>query len=412
MRKFRNKKLATVVVVFLLVFVMAGAFAAFQTILDVRGRVNLFAPTVDAIIANITPLAAPLGTEDAALLNADDPDEIHDTNAAVRGPWLAVIYGNQRFVDRVFLPTVFETAAVTAAQGLANLNDNQTLWGHLGAAGRYGANALEMQRVAWWAWGHQGAGDDTYVDNAPFMRPTMAYVEAGAIANPQSFETLYLDLTFDNFAQFYLFELELANVGVVALEIEEVTIERVDDPETATPIWQIEEAPADSPHTFAERFMLNDGTMHPRWYYLAEEIEDGFAGLVNITVDMDADWVVGPTAFQAAPAIPEAIIWPVNHANGNLVSVGLRFCVTLENWMNFIYEWDAPAWDDSDAWGYDVVGGFNATDADDALVELLEYLVLNALSGTFRIAYTVVPFADDDAVRAPAGVQNFGTVTP
>lgn len=417
MRRFKNKKLATTLVVFLLVFIMAGAFAAFQTILDVRGRVNMYAPTVDAIISDLVPFAAPLGqgTDPGNLSNVADPHSVHDDNAAVRGPWLYTIYSDARFNNRVFAPTIFTDAGLTAAQGLAALNTSQTVWGHLGTGARYGVNDAEQQSVAWWAWGHQYAGADTAIDNAPFMAPDATRVTAGTIVNPSAFETLYLNLTFDNFAQFYVLELELANVGVVALEIDEVEIERVDDPTAVLldPAWVIEGSGI--PHSFPVRPMLQDGEIHPLWALIASDLEDGLAGMFNMTVEIQPTWLPAGSRHalegNTGAAVGYPIIWPVGHTLGNRASVGLRFCVALSNWETFIDAWDSPAW--NDGWADDIVQHWDGgawvdgwpvgTTADDAIEALLDFLLSNALSGTFRIAYTVVPF-DAGVARAPAGV--------
>lgn len=419
MRRFKNKKLATTLVVFLLVFIMAGAFAAFQTILDVRGRVNMYAPTVDAIISNLTPIAAPLG-----LLNdVADPQALPGAptaNAEVRGPWLALApsaYQSMRFEDRNFFEVPWYTAdpsleeEITPAQSLSGLTNLPPAHPWVSAvAGTAGTQRDQARQVAWWAWGHdRDDSADTHVPY-PFVRPARPRVDAASIVDPSLFETLYLNLTFDNFSQFYYFHLELANVGVVPLEVDEVVITRVNNPAAATPAWDIETYPAIAADIEMLRDAAATGVMHPIWATMAGSTiagytvadADGLMGLFNVLVDMDpsghgavSGWVGGTTN---AAIIPVRTADVTNRAN--TIDVGLRFCVALENWEVFL--------DGYETWGPAIVVGFGGAPglSGDALTAaLLDILLDHALSGTFRIEYTVVPFEDVAVGRPPTGVR-------
>jgi len=430
MRKFRNKKLASALVVFLLVFIMAGAFAMFQTILDIRGRVNMYAPTVDAIISNLTPIAAPLG-----LLNeVPDPNGVHtDGNAELRGPWLAdaltpIGVGTDRFNDRVF----FDVPWAGHAGGHLEITQRQSLAGTVnlanvaggwvsGTAATAASQRLIARNAAWWAWGHNGGiGENTEVDDLPFMMPAISRVALATITEPGAFETLYLNLSFDNFAQFYAFNLELANVGVVPLEVVDVTITRVDDPTAEDPAWEVAE---NDPHVAALTEMLQAGTMHPAWEGIlgatgmagqtfnvsggnTYTVDDaaGMMGLVNVTVDMENPYAGGVSGYDVTDNI---VIIPIRDSGalggGNTIDIGLRFCVALENWDVFLDGWEI--------WGDAVVGLFGGTTGltgQELLDELLDILFDNALSGTYQIEYTVVPYADPNMQRHNTGVLPAG----
>jgi hypothetical protein len=523
MRKFKNKKLATAGVIFLLVFIMAGAFAMFQTILDVRGRVNMYAPTVDAIISNLTPVAAPLGL----LADVADPDNYHDSNAEVRGPWLATAPsdGGQtvRFSGRQF----FEVPWTGNIAGVGTIRDEidryQSLAGVINLPGTHpwvsgvAATALAQRdsarRVAWWAWGHDVVNSqDTHVEGA-YVRPAEDRVATAAITEPSLFETLYLNLSFDNFAQFYYFNLELANVGVVPLELVDIEIERVDDPENASPAWEIG----------AQQMLEDDAAialMHPAWaglftagspvgalnfamegqtfnvspytacayvclhtgcgtttgtclnvcanvggcmhthiggcgadtangdpclnecadctevcdhdpmecgcgalseFYTVDSME-GLLGLVNISVDVDPTNALATSGFDAGTG---RVVIPVRDSapagGGNTIDVGLRFCVALENWEVLIANWEFWGIDLLDAFGTAAPGtygdwdayaaGTGAADNQEVLDAILTTIFDLALSGTFRISYTVAPSVDTSVNRPPTGVQPpaFGT---
>lgn len=433
MRKFRNKKLASLLVVFLLVFILSGAFALFQTILDVRGRVNMYAPTIDAIIANLTPVNAPVGwnmtlNEQTGLSVVPDPHGVHTgNNPLVGGPWrgsLDVPVANRttRFDDRVFLPSLGENISDPAA--FANFNERQTVDGVTRLISVAGAvpSCEDQRAIASWAWSWQSTTTDSVDDvlegvNGGYegLRPNPNRVVTGTITNPADFRRLYLDLTFDNFSQFYVFELDLANVGAIDLEVDEIRIERVLDttlPFTAPAVGAPEWSPLD-----AFRWIGGSAPYHvehPRWQELSATIEAGLAQLFNITVDTrtaqsssnDGILLEAPLPGNAGSgaATGQGAITNMRNAN-NTEYVVLRFCVALENWNAFLAGWDR---DDllatfaqgpfrAEGWGADIVGGFppEVESWEDALDYLLDYLFNNALSSTFRISYTVIPYQPD-----------------
>lgn len=423
MKKFyaRNKKLASALVIFALVFMMAGAFALFQTTLDVRGRVNMYIPTVDAIIADLTPVAVPFyeladvvhgGAVTHRLLGPADT-----FNPSVSGPFSA----GSRFDNRVFLPTAWDegndegslggvgswlevdsgiapphrtTAFVPAA--LIALNENQTIYqGFVSAAPEVVQFA---QRIAWWAWAHQGSGVDTAIAGSNFARPTADNVRLGNIITPTNFETLYLNLTFDAFEQFYIFDLELANIGVIPLQIYEVDVVRLGGMSSELP-WEVPGAELPVPAApEVEIFVDALQRLHPAFEDSTTDdyVLDGLLGFVNITVDMEDAWDT-----TAAGGTGAAIIPPVTGVLGaNTVDIGLRFCVNFDNWNWFLRG--------VDVWGGEAIGADPADWADmsedEQIAAVTAFTFNNALSGLFRITYTVVPYTDVNVVRPPAGV--------
>jgi len=490
MRKFRNKKLASALVLFLLVFIMAGAFAAFQAILDVRGRVNMYAPSVDAIIANLHPIAAPLGM----MSEIDDPYGYHNMisdglgglvpagrQPEVGGRWLGMGTGagirTPRYNQRQFLPVPWSTSTPAILPGtqlflddeqtiganLANTPELATDWANTWLATLGPDRRLESRHAAWWAWGHGGSTGNTAVAGVPFGRPGDTQVRTAVITEPTDFQTLYLNLSFDNFDQFYYFNLELANVGVVPLEVENVRIERVPNAAVgvaATGPWDIDGTLPTNPALNALTLMLRDniaqGIMHPEWINLIEGATvtfpdtttydiaqaDGRLGLLDVLVDLDpAELAPGQTnRYGEAPAANDRVLLPVTDltAGSNTAAIGLHFGVVLENWNVFI--------DNFTVWGPGVIDGFNANytaphaaivtapelvsgtpntwavwaaDTDialaladstspeyEALAKAVQDSTFNhALSGTFRISYTVVPLA-------PTGTRPAGGVQP
>lgn len=426
MRKFKNKKLASLLVVFLLVFVMSGAFALFQTILDVRGRVNMFAPAIDAIIANVTPVAAPLGfhaldSAPGGLAVVLDPHGVHDSNPPVGGPWMDGI--TARYNARVFgsslgehIPAVTGGTQFDAWQTLAAMTNRE-----ISPAAAQITPTAAMRAVSSWAWSYQtataGSPDSVLPGADDYLRPNPNRVVVGNIANPADFRRVYLDLTFDNFNQFYVFEVDLANVGNIDLEVTEIEITRVID-DSGDPAPTL---PADASPLSNFRF-LDDGTEHPRWAELSTAINNGLAGLFNITVDASHIFLAAdsadrtssngnillqtpdPTATTTAgPWDTQAYIDDMRAAR-NTEFVTLRFCVALQNWHNFLEDWDVAAW--ASGWGSEVVDGFPAevTDEVEALEYLLNYLFNNALTSTFRITYTVVPYQYAGFPRLDTGV--------
>lgn len=181
MRKFKNKKLFMSIVAFVMVFVMAGAFASFQALLDINARVNMYAPTVDAIISTFSNTVQPLP---------------HGVPGAVDNPQFRAGGPGTRFPDRQIM-------ALPPAD-----------WATVGAGSAWAFR---------WANPGMAAGGAGGVGSAP----DSGFVQAGTIPNVQDYQTVYVVVNFDNFEQTYEFNFRLANVGVVPLTVTDYDIEHV-----------------------------------------------------------------------------------------------------------------------------------------------------------------------------------------
>lgn len=179
MRKFRNKKFATIIIAFLLVFLVAGGFASFRRTITLNGRVNMFAPLVDIIWADVevTPSFGPWSTTD---------------RQGIGWPGL-----HERFVGRTW-PTV-DTTAIARAQVHAI------------------PPAAPANAVAYWL---TAAGAPHDIGSLP---DPVAIAE-GTLASPEGFRTLTFSLVFDNFDQSYAVEFSLGNPGDVDLQVYEVEV--------------------------------------------------------------------------------------------------------------------------------------------------------------------------------------------
>lgn len=310
MRKFKNKKLVTVVVAFLMVFVMAGAFASFQALLRINARVNLYSPTVDAVIATFANTAQPTGT-----------------GAGGNGQPVFRNQGNPRFPTRI------------APQLALEFDDP-------GAA--VGQNLLHLENAWAFKWSNPFTGVSApgvgTVLGAP---PVPMAVETGAIANPADFQSVYVVVNFDNFIQTYEFTYRLANVGLVPLEVENVSVALVPDPD-------------------ADDF----------WHRFINAVWDDY----NDTADMNlvSDFVNIGGTFATLQGVTLATDTGMGNDNNYSPEATITFGVDLTTW---------EAWVDFLVDLYDL-----DPDVDEIeIAELLQYHENQPRSFTFRITHRVVP---------------------
>lgn len=190
MRKFKNKKKFTIIVAFLMVFVMAGAFASFQALLEIRARVNLYTPTVDAVFASFS--LAPRYMD----------------GTTVRGAWAGAPFNIPAVAARAAAPGTLPTSVTTIGAQMATAM----------SAPSAPTDDFDGGTGAWsFNWGATGRAF-----------PTIAGLNEGTLAlPPRDYQTIYLQVAFDNFGQSVEFDFSLGNVGPVPLEIETVVIEPV-----------------------------------------------------------------------------------------------------------------------------------------------------------------------------------------
>lgn len=260
MRKFKNKKLITTILAFVMVFVMAGAFASsFQALLNINARVNMYAPTVDAIIAEFANTGAPTGVV-----------------AGVGQPIFRP--GAPRFPDRVTTPVISETA------------------GQFGAA------------QAWsFRWGNPTPGAAA----TPGTPPDPIMVETNAITNPANYQSVYVMVNFDNFVQTYEFEFALANVGAIPLRVSNVVVEPVNpvtDVNWLQALDGVELDPRNAEYAdfvnVGGNFATLNGAIIPSNAAMGNR--DNYSATVNVsfgvTLDTWEEWADGLTAAELLAA--------------------------------------------------------------------------------------------------------------
>lgn len=177
MRKFRNKKVVTTGVAFLMVLVMATAFAAFQRHLDLEARVNMFAPSIDVLWAGAAVVSPPIW------------DAVFTTG-------LGVPNAGPRFTDRNW-PDV-DTTAQDLGQVLVRGGDYWASW----------------HRLA-----HLGSTQHA----SPGQYPALAAINAMAVAEPESYTEMIVGMVFDNIDQTHTFTVSMGNPSPVPMTITGVT---------------------------------------------------------------------------------------------------------------------------------------------------------------------------------------------
>lgn len=310
MRKFRNKKLVTVVVAFLMVFVMAGAFASFQALLRINARVNLYSPTVDAVIAEFAVTEQPLG------MAANGMPVFRTTGT--------------RFPNRLVpaLATMFPDAGEALGAGLVHV---ENAWAFM--------------------WSNPFTGvpvGDVAIGGIAGNAPVVMSTQTGALPNPADFQSVYVVVNFDNFVQAYEFTYRLANVGLVPLRVDAVSVALVDVPEDDDFWHQFLSAVWDDYNDTADMTLVND-----------------FVNITGTFNDLVGDILVSDTG--------------VNFNNYSDPAT-IRFAVDMTTW---------EAWADFVATqeGLDP----NDPDDEDAIALLLQYHENQPRSFTFRITHRVVP---------------------
>lgn len=190
MRKFKNKKLATLIIAFLMVFVMAGAFAAFQRLLLLNARVNLFAPMVEIVWMEVELY--------------EGPDLFSPTNPQGIGIGGQTGGGLDRFFGRAANWPAPPAPAILQSYFESHIT---------GAAA--GANAH-----AWWLLAHTGTGQHTTTGQFP----DEAHIEDQTLGEPMEYIELMLGMVFDNVDQEYTFRVRMGNPSTVYLYTTDVNV--------------------------------------------------------------------------------------------------------------------------------------------------------------------------------------------
>lgn len=180
LKRFRNKKIATLIIAFVMIFVMAGAFAAFQRLLLLNARVNLFAPMVEVVWTNASVETPPLWSP----LNP-------------RG--LGVPSAGARFAERTW------PAVATVAEDLVQ-------W--MSPSG----NVAETS--AWWHLSHEGTDQHAL----PGQFPGPMTISQMSLAEPVEYIELLVGMVFDNVDQTYTWTLTMGNPSTVPLETTGVNV--------------------------------------------------------------------------------------------------------------------------------------------------------------------------------------------
>lgn len=279
MKRFKNKKLATLIIAFLMVFVLAGAFAAFQRVLLLDARVNLFAPMVEIVWQDVELYAGP------PMWSEDNPLGIGVPSAADRfeaRTWPAVP------------PQVFARGTGTVlGHGPIDYfvtHSDETVY------------ALRIAEAhAWWHLSHPATDQHPRAG----MLPVDDHIEDMTLAAPIDYIYLSLGMVFDNVDQEYVFQVTMGNPSTVPL-ITQAPILRgywVDESD-----WEIYEA-------------------------------DGYAGTPRRINPVMGDLVeIGDPA-----ASPHSAIIEVDYSDlegvvlqpGALETALIRFSAPAENWIEF-----------------------------------------------------------------------------
>lgn len=232
MRKFRNKKLATIFLAFLMVFVVAGGFAAFQRLLHINARVHMYAPQVAIVWHEVT-----LADNAHPVLWAPGPG----TNRGIGVPsagarfqnrvwptipadWIALHTGATALVGGSFIPNPQSYLATRATDPFSAPPTPPT-----------GVVDLEVnqQANAWWRIGAPGP-DHVSTQHAPGQFPGIAHITEQTLATPMAYINLELNLVFDNLDQEYHFRVTLGNPGDVPLTTAPVSDFDITEPSATT----------------------------------------------------------------------------------------------------------------------------------------------------------------------------------
>lgn len=208
MRKFRNRRLASVLVAFLLVFVLAGAFAATQWYLDINARVNMFSPAIDIVwleveITDTPPLWDALNDPDTALTGIGIP-----AGAGGNAMFNARMVGwPQPVIDQLNWPT--NAGGSIPARGVVV----ETLYA---ATGNVIAQGFPI------AWAYTGA--TMAATRVPGEFPDDTEVEEMTLAESEHYILLNIGMVFDNVDQRYTFEVTAANPSPVPVHISSIEV--------------------------------------------------------------------------------------------------------------------------------------------------------------------------------------------
>lgn len=175
MRKLKNKKLATFIVAFAMLFVVAGAFAVLVRQVNIEARINAFAPQVaivwtDALVTEHPPLWTGAG-------------------AGATGIGIPSI---PRYSARVW-PTIDIGGLTPAVASVTRGADNHA--------------------SAWWRLSHDGTGQNTTAG----MFPLPGQITGRTLAEPEHYIDLEMNMVFDNFNQTYVWTVQMGNPGDIAL---------------------------------------------------------------------------------------------------------------------------------------------------------------------------------------------------
>lgn len=178
MRKFKNKKIATLIIAFLMVFVVAGGFAALQRALYINARVNLFAPSIEVVWAS------------AGVLEPGHHPLIWDGTSAPQGIGHPSIL---RFARR---------ATAWPATDPVSLGATPAMFIGRGAP----------HNSAFWRLSHNGTGQ-----HGAGLFPASGTITGRTLAAPREYIELEVNMVFDNWNQAYIFTATLGNPGDVSL---------------------------------------------------------------------------------------------------------------------------------------------------------------------------------------------------
>lgn len=181
MKRFKNKKLATIIIAFLMVFVVAGGFAALERIITLNARVNVFAPLVDIIWADAEVTSYPTRWSGTNRTGLGDP-AAHARFAARGANW----------------PTPPDLAT---------------------DANQYETFGLTAHAFAYWHTAHPGDGQAGPGEFVPEV-----HIEQGTVLAPVGYRTLNIAMVFDNFDQSYTWEFSMGNPGDIDLVTDRVVV--------------------------------------------------------------------------------------------------------------------------------------------------------------------------------------------
>lgn len=186
MKRFKNKKLATVIIAFLMVFVVAGGFAALQRAIYLNARVNLYAPMVELVWASTT------------VGETSDDHPLAWEPGAVAWP---LPTGTRIGIGH---PGIFRYAVRSADWPVPHPD---SLTAPIQFVGRH-----VDYRSAWWRLDHAGTDQTT-----AGKFPSLANINNRDVRQPREYTDLELNMIFDNFNQQYTFTVTMGNPGDIPL---------------------------------------------------------------------------------------------------------------------------------------------------------------------------------------------------